>query len=111
MRGKTQHIFVTDNKFLMYKVKNFGNPDVKDTLQFFGNTAEFRRAKDTIDGASKRGGKPVYYRTISPESERSKIERGDFMVKTFWEFSFDGDEWYIMKPQPVQTLKISKFSR
>ena len=110
-RQKTENIFVSDNKFMIYKVKNFGNPDVKDSLQFFGNTVEFRRAKDTVDGASKRGNKEVYFRTISPESERSKVERSDFMYKTFWEFSFDGQEWYILKPHPVQSLKISKFTK
>lgn len=109
LRQKTENIFVNDNKFMFYKVKNFGNPDVKDTLQFFGNTVEFRRAKDTVDGASKRGDKGVYFRTISPESEKTKVERSDFMYKTFWEFSFDGEEWYILKPNPVQSLKISKF--
>ena len=108
-RGKTEHIFVSDNRFMIYKIKNFGNTDVKDTLQFFGNTVEFRRAKDTVDGASKRNNRTLFYRTISPESERKKVERSDFMVKTFWEFSFDGYEWYILKPNPVQTLKISKF--
>ena len=84
-----EHIFVSDNKFMIYKVKNFGNPDIKDTLQFFGNTKELRRAIDIVNGAAKRG----------------------YMSKTFWEFSFDGNEWYILKPNPVQTLKISKFSR
>lgn len=108
-RQKTENIFVSDNKFMIYKVKNFGNPDIKDSLQFFGNTVEFRRAKDTVDGASKRGNKEVYFRTISPESEKTKVERSDFMYKTFWEFSFDGQEWYILKPHPVQSLKISKF--
>ena len=27
-----EHILVSDNKFMIYKVKNFGNPDIKDTL-------------------------------------------------------------------------------
>jgi hypothetical protein len=109
--SETENLFVSDNKFLIYKVKNFGNPDIKDTMQFFGNTPEFRRAYDTVRGAADRGGKPIYFRTISPESERAKIESHKFMIKTFWEFSFDRQEWYILKPNPVQSLKISKFTK
>lgn len=106
-----EHILVSDNKFMIYKVKNFGNPDIKDTLQFFGNTKELRRAIDTVNGAAKRGSKGVYWRTITPESGNAVAKRNGYMSKTFWEFSFDGSEWYILKPNPVQTLKISKFSR
>lgn len=109
LERKTEHIFVSENKFLMYKVKNFGNPDVNDTIQLFGNTVGYRRAYDTVEGAANRGGKSAYFRTISPENEKTKVERSNFMVKTFWEFSFDGEEWYILKPNPVQVLKISKF--
>lgn len=106
-----KHIVVSDNKFMIYKIKNFGNPDVKDTLQFFGNTKELRRAIDTLNGAARRNNKTLFYRTITSESGKNNSERSDYMVKTFWEFSFDGNEWYILKPNPVQSPKISKFSR
>ena len=109
--AKVERIFVSDNKFMIYKIKNFGNPDVKDSMQFFGNTKEFRRAFDIANGAASRGGKNVYFRTITPESGKAAAQKADYMIKTFWEFSFDGNEWYILKPNPVQTLKISKFSR
>lgn len=104
-----ENLFVSDNKFMIYKIKNFGNDKINDSMAFFGNTVEFRRALDTVRGAADRGGKGIYFRTISPESEKTKVERSKFMVKTFWEFSFDGEEWYILKPNPVQSLKISKF--
>lgn len=106
---KGEHIIVSNNKFTIYKIKNFGNTDVKDTLQFFGNTKELRKAIDTVNGAATRNGKPLYYRTITPEEKASGAQRSDYMVSTFWEFSFDGQEWYILKPNPVQSLKISKF--
>lgn len=104
-----ENIVVSDNKFSIYKIKNFGSLDINDTLQFFGNTKELRRAIDTVNGAAKRNGKPLYFRTITSESNKKASERTQQMVKTFWEFSFDGNEWYILKPNPVQSLKISKF--
>lgn len=107
--GKTEHLFVSDNKFMIYKIKNFGNTEINGTMQFFGNTVEYRRAFDTVNGAANRGGKGVCWRTITPESAKSMAQRNGFMSKSFWEFSFDGQEWYILKPNPVQTLKISKF--
>lgn len=106
-----EHIIVSDNKFMIYKIKNFGNPDISDSLQLFGNTKELRKAIDTVNGAARRGGKNLYWRTITSDSGKSAAQRTDYNAKTFWEFSFNGNEWYILKPQPVQTLKMSKFSK
>lgn len=110
-----EHIVVSDNKFMIYKIKNFGNPDINGTLQLFGQGAngekELRRAIDTVNGAATRNKKPLYYRTITSESNRRASEMSSHMVKTFWEFSFDGSEWYILKPNPVVSMKVSKFSK
>lgn len=110
---KGENLVVSDNKFMMYKVKNFGNPDIEGTLSLFGNGAnaekELRRAIDTLNGAARRNGKYLQYRTITSRSNSSVSEKTGHMRKTFWEFSFDGNEWYILKPNPVQSLKVSKF--
>lgn len=105
-----KNIVVSDNKFTIYKIKNFGNDKIEDTMSFFGgSTVELTRAIHTVNGAAKRNGKPLYYRTITSESNKDISRKRKQMYKTFWEFSFDGNEWYILKPNPVQSLKISKF--
>lgn len=106
-----EHIFVTDNKFIIYKVKNFANPDVKSTKSFFGDSfVELRKAIDTLNGAAKRNGKTLSYRTISPETQKSKVEASSYMYQTFWEYSFDGGKtWYVLIPKPTQNMKLSKF--
>lgn len=110
-----EHIVVSDNKFMMYKVKNFGNPDIQDTLSLFGKGAygekELRRAIDVLNGAARRNGRLLSYRTITSESNSQMSSRTGYMRKTFWEFSFDGRDWFIMKPKPVDSPKPSKFSR
>lgn len=110
MNSNTEHIFVSDNKFLFYKVKNFGNPDVKSTMNFFKKMPDFRAAIDTINGAAVRssmGG--VYFRTISPESLKDRIVASDFMIDTFWEFSYNKEDWYIVQPNPTQKMRKSGF--
>ena len=102
-----EHIVISDNRFTFYKVKNFGTPDIKDTLSLFGNGVsaekELRKAIDTVNGAADRNGKNLIYRTIASEN-KPRIK--------FWEFSFDnGETWYILKPQPVQNMKQSKFRK
>lgn len=106
-----EHIIVSDNKLMIYKIKNFGNTEIKDTLQLFGDTIELRRAIDTVNGAARRGNKRLYWRTITSDSDKGVAKRSDYNVKTFWEFSFNGNEWFILKPSPVQSLKTSKFSK
>ena len=109
---KGEHIVLSDNKYNIYKIKNFGKLEISGTLAFFGNGAsgekELRRAIDTLNGAADRNRKPLYYRTITSESNKSVSERTNYMKETFWEFSFNGSEWYILMPNPVQTMKISK---
>ena len=102
-----EHIVVSDNRFTFYKVKNFGTTDIKDTLSLFGNGAsaerELRKEIDTVNGAADRNGKSLTYRAIVSE-KNPRIK--------FWEFSFDyGQTWYILKPQPVQNMKQSKFNK
>ena len=108
-----EHIVVSDNRFTFYKVKNFRTTDIKDTLSLFGNGAsgekELRRAIDTVNGAADRNGKFLRYRTITSETNKVISERSSYMRNTFWEFSFNGTEWYILKPNPVQNMKQSTF--
>lgn len=110
-----EHIVVSDNKFKIYKIKNFGTLDVKDTLSFFGNGAsgekELRRAIDTLNGAADRNGRYLSYRTITSESDRNLSERSSYMRNTFWEYSFNGSDWFILKPNPTQNMTRSKFSK
>ena len=107
-----KHIVLSDNMFNIYKIKNFGNIDVTDTLSFFGRGAsgekELRRAIDTLNGAADRNGKRLSYRTITSESNKSMSERTSYMRNTFWEFSFNENDWYILTPNPIQTMKLSK---
>lgn len=110
---KGQHIVVSDNKFNIYKIKNFGKLEIDGTLSFFGRGAngekELRRAIDTLNGAADRNGRSLSYRTITSESKQGISQRTNYMKDTFWEFSFNGVEWYILKPNPVQSKKPSKF--
>ena len=109
------HIVFSENMFNIYKIKNFGNIDVVDTLSFFGRGAsgekELRRAIDTLNGAADRNGKTLSYRTITSETNKSISERTSYMKNTFWEYSFNGNDWYILIPNPVQTMKLSKLIR
>ena len=62
------NLVVSDNKFTIYKIKTFGDDKVKSTMDFFKNEKEFRKAIDTLNGAATRGGKTLYFRTITSES-------------------------------------------
>jgi len=109
-----KHYVVSDNRLAFYKVKIFGNPNIKETRSLFGKNnakaeVELRRAIDTVNGAADRNGKILRFRTITSESFKELSERTSYMSNTFWEFSFDGDEWYVLKPEPVQNLKVSTF--
>ena len=104
---------VSDNKFIIYKIKNFGNDKIESTLSMFGRGAgaekELRRAIDTVNGAATRNRRSVSWRTITSDSFKRQSERSGKMNHTFWEFSLDGgNTWYILKPQPVQSLQPSK---
>ena len=109
------HIVLSENMFKIYKIKNFGNLDVVDTLSFFGRGAagekELRRAIDTLNGAADRNNKILSYRTITSETNQGISERTSYMKNTFWEYSFNGNDWYILIPNPVQTMKLSKLIR
>lgn len=109
------HIVLSENMFKIYKIKNFGNIDVVDTLSFFGHGAsgekELRRAIDTLNGAADRNGKTLSYRTITSELNKGISERTSYMKNTFWEYSFNRNDWYILMPNPVQTMKLSKLIR
>lgn len=99
--------------FTIYKIKNFGNDKVTSTLSFFGNGARgekaFRNTIDTLYGAERRNNRQVIFRTIACTEDNPK--KND-VYKSFWEFSYDnGNTWYIMKPNPLQSLKQSKLIR
>lgn len=107
------NLFVSDNKFIIYKIKNFGNDKIDSTLSLFGRGAgaekELRKAIDTVNGAATRNNRSVRWRTVTSEASKRISERSGRMSKTFWEFSFDGgNTWYILKPQPVQNMQQSK---
>lgn len=107
------NIVVSDNKFIIYKIKNFGNDKIESTLSLFGRGAnaekELRRAIDTINGAANRNRRSVMYRTITSDSFQGTSKRTGQMSKTFWEFSLDGGiSWFILKPEPIQSMKRSK---
>lgn len=107
-----EHIIVSENKIIIYKVKNFANPDLKGSMDFFANTVELRKAIDTVNGGAKRNGRPVMWRTITCEKFANIARRNNFMSYTFWEFSLDGGSvWYILKPSPLQTMKQSTFKK
>lgn len=107
-----ENIVLSDNQFIIYKVKNFGNPDIEDTMSFFGKGSagekELRRIIDTLNGAATRNGKHLQYRTITSETNNPVSERSQHMRKTFWEYSFNGSDWYILTPNAPQTMKQSK---
>lgn len=110
---KGENIIVSDNKFMFYKVKNFGTDKISGTLQLFGKGANaekgLRAAIDTISGASKRNGRYVSYRHITSESNKQKSENSGYMSNTFWEFSLDGGvTWNIMKPNPIDKMQQTK---
>lgn len=107
------NLIVSDNKFLFYKVKNFGTDKISSTLQLFGRGAGgergLRAAIDTLNGAAVRNGKSLRFRTITSESFKARSKATDHMSNTFWEFSYDdGSTWYILKPHPVQSMQQSK---
>lgn len=109
-RLDAEPIYLSDNKFTIYKIKNFDTDKIESTLSFFGKGAngekEFRKAIDTLYGAAKRNGKNVIFRTISSSSNPASRNS---VRNAFWEFSFDnGNTWYIMKSSPIQSLKQSK---
>lgn len=110
---KGENIIVSDNKFMFYKVKNFGTDKISGTLQLFGKGANaekgLRAAIDTISGASKRNGRYVSYRHITSESNKQKSENSGYMSNTFWEFSLDGGvTWNIMKPSPIDKMQQTR---
>lgn len=107
------NIVISDNKFIIYKIKNFGNDKIESTLDLFGRGAggekELRRAIDTINGAANRNGRSVKYRTITSDSFKTTSQRTGQMSKTFWEFSLNnGNDWYVLKPNPIQNMQSSK---
>lgn len=107
------NIVVSDNKFIIYKIKNFGNDRIESTLSLFGRGAggekELRKAIDTLNGVARRNNRPLQYRTVTSDSFKSSSIRTGRMSNTFWEFSLDnGNTWYILKPHPVDSLQPSK---
>lgn len=104
---------VTNNKFMIYKIKNFGNDKIESTLSLFGRGAmgekELRRAIDTVNGAATRNRRPVEWRTVTSSSNKRISDSTGKMSNTFWEFSLDGGStWNIMKPNPIQNLQPTK---
>lgn len=104
---------VNQNKFTIYRIKNFGNDTIPSTMSLFGSGItgknELRKAIDQLNGGASRNGKYVTYRTITLDKSADKAEKSGWMIDTFWEFSLDnGKTWFIFKPKPLENLKQAK---
>lgn len=107
-----ENIVLSDNQITIYKIKNFNNTDINSTIDFFGKGSvgekNLRKAIDTINGAAVRNNRDVMYRTITSASNKHKNK----FIGTFWEFSLDnGNSWYILKPNPVNNMQLSKLKK
>lgn len=110
------NIVLSDNKFVIYKIKNFNNDKISSTVDLFGkgSNAEksLRKEIDIMNGAARRNGRSLIYRTITSVSNQSKSNKTQGILGTFWEFSYDnGSTWYIMKPNGTQSMQQSKLIR
>lgn len=110
------NITLSDNKFMIYKIKNFGTDKITATIDLFGRGAngekKFRKEIDIMNGAATRNSRGLLYRTITSDSSQKRSKSSGKMANTFWEFSFDnGKTWYIMKPNGTQTMQPSKLIR
>lgn len=100
-----ENVVLSDNKFIIYKIKNFGNDNIKGTISLFGNEKELRRAIDIINGAAKRNGRRIKYRIITSEKNSKRPTTSN----SFYEFTLDnGGSWYILKPNPIDSMVKSK---
>lgn len=104
---------LTPNQFMIYKMKNFGSPDITSTMNLFGKGStgekELRRAIDLVNGAARRSSRNVIWRTFTTDDKETQSRNSSRMLYTFWEFSLDnGKTWCILKPEPVTSVKISK---
>lgn len=111
-----EHIVLSDNMFTIYKIKNFGTDSIESTMSLFGSGAqgekELRRALDVLNGGADRNNRNIRYRTITSVSNNTSSQRSEHMRKTFWEFSVNnGEEWYILKPDPIVKMKPSTLKR
>lgn len=107
------NIILSDNKFIIYKIKNFGTDKIDATINLFGQGAKgeklLRREIDVMNGAAQRNGRNLIYRTITSNSNEQRSKKTNRMSNTFWEFSFNnGDTWYIVKPNGTQSMQESK---
>lgn len=110
------NIILSDNKFTIYKIKNFGTDKINATIDLFGHGASgeklLRKEIDIMNGAATRNGKGLMYRTITSETFEQRSRKTHFMTNTFWEFSFNnGVTWYILKPNGTQNMQESKLIR
>jgi hypothetical protein len=110
------NIVLSDNKFTIYKIKNFGTDKITASIDLFGRGANgeknFRKEIDIMNGAATRNNRNLIYRTITSDAFQRRSKSSGKMSNTFWEFSFDnGNTWYIMKPNGTQTMQASKLIR
>lgn len=110
------NIVLSDNKFTIYKIKNFGTDKINSTMDLFGKGTNgeksFRKEIDIMNGAATRNSINLLYRTITSVSNASKSKSTGGMINTFWEFSYDnGNTWYVMKPNGTQEMRASKLVR
>lgn len=105
-----RHYCISEKNMIKYKWYNFGNTQVKSTMDFFGgNMTELRREIDRLNGAATRNKKSLIYRTITSKDKSNMSDKSDHMLYTFWEFSFDGGQtWYLMIPNGTDKMKKSK---
>lgn len=104
-----QNYVISDNAFMIYKIKNFGHDRFTGSMNMFANTKDFRTNLDLLFGGARRGGRGVLFRSFTPQSKATTAKRNGYMSFTFWEFSLDGGQtWNIMRPRPLDKIQQSK---
>ena len=110
------NIVLSDNKFIIYKIKNFGTDKITSTMDLFGRGASgeksFRKEIDIMNGAATRNRRHLIYRTITSVSNEAKSKASGNLAGTFWDCSCDmGNTWYLRNPNGTQNMIPSKLIR
>lgn len=109
-----KHYLISNTKMTIYKIQNFGRENIDSSLDFFDGRSKaekeknLRKAIDTINGSATRSNKSVCFRSLTAEDNKQKALSSDYNLYTFWEFSYDGQNWNILKPNPAVEMKRSK---
>lgn len=109
---KGQHCVVGEKKFKAYLETCFSGRNIKRTMDFFGDSAKglsrLRSEIDRLNGAAKRNGRSLKWRTITPKDKIRTEIKSNFMLNSFWEYSFNGGQtWFILVPNSIEVMKPS----